>query len=76
MYSDKFELLDLEGNVIATKSILHHLRNVLAERGGVKPGEEFTVRSLVNSKQVLTVTDKTSFEAWHEFDRECQWLLD
>lgn len=76
MYSDKFELLDADGNVIATKSILHHLRVVLADRGGVKPGETFTVRSVVNTRQILKVTDKTTPAAWHEFDRECQMLLD
>ena len=76
MFSDKFELLDSEGNVIATKCILHHLRVVLTDRGGVKLGETFTVRSVVNSRQVFTVTDKTSSEEWHEFDRKCQMLFD
>ena len=76
MYTGKFELLNADGNVIATKTILHHMKIVLVERGGVKPGETFFVRSVVNSRQVLKITYKTPAEAWHDFDRECQWLLD
>ncbi len=40
MYTDKFELLDADGNVIATKTILHYMKIVLAERGWSKAGRE------------------------------------
>jgi len=69
MYTDKFELLNADGNVIATKTILNHMKIVLVERGGVKPGETFFVRSVVNSRQVLKITEKTPAEAWHDFER-------
>lgn len=75
LFLDHYELLDLEGNIIATKPVVHHLRMIIADRGGIKPGEVFTVRS-VTTGRTLKATSQTPSAAWHEFDRECAMLID
>ena len=75
LFLDGYELLDAEGNTIAKKYVVHHLRMVIADRGGVKLGDEYIVRS-VTTGRTLKVTSKTPSAAWHEFDRECAMGID
>ncbi|MCI6869549.1 MAG: hypothetical protein MR853_02310 [Selenomonadales bacterium] len=75
LFLDRYELLDTEGNIIATKPVVHHLRMIIADRGGVKHGDEYIVRS-VTTGRTLKVTSKTPSAAWHEFDRECAMGID
>ena len=75
LFLDGYELLDAGGNIIAKKYVVHHLRMVIADREGVKPGEVYTVRS-VTTGRTLKVTSKTPSAAWHEFDTECAMLID
>jgi len=75
LFLDRYELLDTEGNIIATKPVVHHLRMIINDHGGIKPGEIYTVRSVITGR-TLKVTSKTPSAAWHEFDRECAMLID
>ncbi|WP_027407204.1 hypothetical protein [Anaerovibrio sp. RM50] len=75
LFLDSYELLDADGNIVATKPVVHHLRMVINDNGGIKPREVYTVRS-VKTGLTLKVTSKTPSAAWHEFDRECAMLID
>ncbi len=73
-HSDRFELLDEAGNVIATKSMVPHLQRLLIERG-IKPGETYLVRSTA-ARRELKVTTETTLDEWRKFNYECEMALD
>ena len=71
---DTYLLSDLDGNIIAKREIIHHLRLILNERG-IKPNEKFIVRSWVTGFE-LFVTDTTTADEWRDFDDKCKYALD
>ncbi len=71
---DTYLLSDLEGNIIAKREIIHHLRLILNERG-IKPNEKFIVRSWVTGFEFF-VTNTTTAGEWRDFDNKCKYALD
>ena len=71
---DTYLLSDLDGNIIAKREIIHHLRLILNERG-IKPNEKFIVRSWVTGFEFY-VTNTTTAGEWRDFDDKCKYALD
>ncbi len=72
--TDSFILTDEEGNVIAKKMKVEHIKAILDE-GGINPGHKYSVKSEYTDCE-LVVTEVTTVKEWRDFSEKCELALD
>ncbi len=71
--TDKFVLMDEEGNVLVKKMMVSHIKVFLDEKG-IEPGQKFLVKSKYTDCE-FSVTESTTAQEWRDFSDKCEWAL-
>ena len=74
MVTDRFILKDEEGNILAEKAMVEHLK-VLLDDMRPEPGRRFVIKSKVTG-YVFEISETTTAEDWREFSDKCLMALD
>ena len=72
--TDRFILADEDGNIIAKKMVVEHIKVILDERG-IEPGQKYSVKSEYTDCELI-VTESTTTKEWRDFSEKCEWALD